>query len=78
MKFVADSKEHDCRYLQLSRPWAKKYSDAAHEAGVKVIHFCSDEPGQLKDLLDRGLDFVMTNRLAPMIDEFAKLGLSAY
>jgi glycerophosphoryl diester phosphodiesterase len=78
MKFVADSKEHDCRYLQLSRPWAKKYSDAAHEAGVKVIHFCSDEPGQLKDLLDRGIDFVMTNRLAPMVDEFAKLGLSAY
>ena len=79
MKFVTDSEKHKCQYLQLSRPWAKKYSDAAHAAGVKVIHFCSDRPEQLKDLMDvRGIDFVMTNRLNPMIEEFKKLGLSIY
>ena len=78
-KFVSDSKKHKCQYLQLSRPWDRKYSDAAHEAGVKVIHFFSDRPEQLKDLMDvRGIDFVMTNKLNPMVEEFKKLGLSIY
>ena len=77
-KFVSDSKRRGCQYLQLSRPWAKKYSDAAHEAGVKVIHFHCDNPAALKDLMDRGIDFVMTNRLDPMSEEFGRLGFSNY
>ncbi len=51
MKFVTDSEKHKCQYLQLSRPWAKKYSAAAHEAGVKVIHFHSDKPETVEDFL---------------------------
>ncbi|MBO5940001.1 MAG: hypothetical protein J6R18_02250, partial [Kiritimatiellae bacterium] len=77
-KFVSDSRNHKCQYLQLSRPWGRKYSDAAHESGVKVIHFRSDNPSELKDLLDRGIDFVMTNRIGPMNEEFKKLGFSPY
>ena len=72
-KFVSDSDKNKCQYLQLSRPWAKNYSDDAHAAGVKVIHFKSDEPEQLKDLFERGIDFVMTNRLEPMNAAFVAL-----
>ena len=61
-KFVDDSIANRCRFLQLSRPWARKYSDACHAAGIKVIHFKSDDPKELPDLRDRGIDFVMTNR----------------
>ena len=78
MKFVTDSEKNKCQYLQLSRPWERKYSDAAHEAGVKVILFFSDNPANLKDLADRRIDFVMTNRLDPMNTEFRRLGLSVY
>ena len=77
-KFVADSVKGKCQYLQLSRPWERKYSDEAHAGGVKVIHFKSDDPGQLKDLFERGIDFVMTNRLEPMKAAFAELGIDKY
>ena len=75
MKFVADSQKNNCQYLQLSRPWARKYSDAAHNAGVKVIHFHCDKTDELKDMFDRGIDFVLTNRLDPMNKKFLELGL---
>ena len=77
-KFVDDARANKCQYLQLCRPWGRKYSDDAHAAGVKVIHFFSNDPDQLKDLLARGIDFVMTNRLDPMLAAFAKLGLDKY
>ena len=77
-KFVSDSDKNKCQYLQLSRPWAKNYSDDAHAAGVKVILYKNDSPDELKDLFERGIDFVMTNRLEPMNAEFVKLGLDQY
>ena len=78
MKFVTDSEKHKCQYLQLSRPWAKKYSDAAHAARVKVIHFHCEKPEELKDMFDRGRDFVMTNHLEPMNRKLMKLGISMW
>ena len=79
MKFITDSQKHRCQYLQLSRPWAKKYSVAAHDLGVKVIHFRSDNPETVEDLfVNRGIDFVLTNQLEPMVKEFRRLGLSIY
>ena len=77
-KFVDDSRANKCQYLQLCRPWERKYSDDAHSAGVKVIHFHSDDPTRLEDLFGRGIDFVMTNRLEPMIAESVKLGIDKY
>ena len=65
-KFVDDSIAHKCRFLQLSRPWPREYSDACHAAGIKVIHFKSDDPAELPDLKARGIDFVMTNRPVEM------------
>ncbi|MBR3222930.1 MAG: hypothetical protein IKF72_11975 [Kiritimatiellae bacterium] len=32
-KFVSDAIAHRCQYLQLSRPWPRQYSDAAHAGG---------------------------------------------
>ena len=78
-KFVSDAIAHRCQYLQLSRPWPRQYSDDAHAGGVKVILFHSDKPAELKDLMvERGIDFVMTNRLTPMMEAFDALGLSAF
>ncbi len=77
-KFVSDAIAHRCQYLQLSRPWPRQYSDDAHAGGVKVIHFHAEKPEELKDLMvERGIDFVMTNHLTPMIEAFKALGLSA-
>ena len=69
-KFVEDSIKGSCQYLQLSRPWERKYSDAAHAAGVKVILYRSNDPGQLEDLFGRGIDFVMTDKIEPMKKAF--------
>ena len=78
-KFVSDAVAHRCQYLQLSRPWPRSYSDDAHANGVKVIHFHAEKPEELKDLMvDRGIDFVMTNHLTPMIEAFKALGLPTY
>ena len=78
-KFVSDAIANRCQYLQLSRPWPRQYSDDAHAGGVKVILFHSDKPSELKDLMvERGIDFVMTNRLTPMMEAFEALGLSAF
>jgi len=65
-KFVDDSVAHRCSFLQLSRPWARCFSDACHKAGIKVVYFRSDNPEELPDLRARGIDFIMTNRLAEM------------
>ena len=78
-RFVSDAIAHRCQYLQLSRPWPRQYSDDAHAGGVKVIHFHAEKPEELKDLMvERGIDFVMTNHLTPMIEAFKALGLSMY
>ena len=78
-KFVSDAIAHKCQYLQLCRPWPKSYSDKAHAGGVKVIHFRSEEPRDLHDLMvTRGIDFIMTNHPEPMNDEFKRLGLSMF
>ena len=78
-KFVADAAAHRCQYLQLSRPWARRYSDDAHAAGVKVIHFHSEDPAALGDLMRaRAIDFVMTNHLDPMGEAFRALGLDMF
>ena len=73
-RFLSETIASGCSYLQLSRPWPRKFSDAAHAAGVKVIYFKSDDPASLGDLVaSRGIDFVMTNRLEPMVAAYAKL-----
>ena len=77
--FVHDAIAHQCRYLQLSRPWPRSYSDDAHAGDVKVILFHSDDPASVQDLMAvRGIDFVMTNRLSPMTEAFRELNLSLY
>ena len=78
-KFVSDAIAHKCQYLQLCRPWPKSYSDAAHAAGVKVIHFRSEDPGELNDLMvTRGIDFIMTNHLEPMLNAQKALGIDTF
>ena len=78
-RFVSEAAAHRCQYLQLCRPWPRKYSDDAHAAGVKVIHYHSDDPSALGDLMvARGIDFVMTNRIEPMNAAFRALGLDMF
>lgn len=78
-KFISEAKAHGCNYLQLSRPWPQAYSVIAHDAGIKVILFKSDDPREVEGLAaGRGIDFIMTNRLSAMNDAFAALGLPKY
>lgn len=67
-RFVDDTVRYKCQFLQLSRPWARKYSDICHAAGIRVIHFWVQKPEELKDLMvDRGIDFPMVNSVKPMM-----------
>ena len=78
-QFVSDAIAHKCQFLQLCRPWPRSYSDKAHAGGVKAIHFRSEEPRELHDLMVvRGIDFIMTNHPGPMNDEFKRLGLNMF
>ena len=72
-KFIDDAVAQKCRFLQLSRPWPRKFSDAAHAAGVRVILYRCDDPSQLPDLKARGIDFVMTNHPADLVKAFDEL-----
>lgn len=64
-KFIDDSIAHKCQFLQLSRPWTKDWSDKAHAAGIKVIYFKSDDRSEFPELFARGIDFIMTDSVAP-------------
>jgi len=59
--------------LQHLCPCNRSDSDLVHAAGGKVAFFHSEKPAQLKDLLDRGIDFVLTNDLDAMLAEYRRL-----
>jgi len=73
-KFLDDTIRYKCQFLQLSRPWPRKYSDLAHAAGIRVVHFWAKRPEELKDLMtDRGIDFPMVNSVGPMMQKYERM-----
>ena len=44
--------------------------------GVRINYFHSEEKSQVRDLLDAGVDFILTNHLAEMLDAFEKYNTS--
>ena len=40
--------------------------------GIRINYFHSEEEGRVKELLDAGVDFILTDHLADMLDAFAK------
>ena len=42
------------------------------ENGVRINYFHSEEQSKVKELLDAGVDFILTDHLADMLDAFAK------
>lgn len=44
--------------------------------GIHINYFHSEKKGQVKDLLDAGVDFILTNHLADMLDAFEKYNTS--
>lgn len=42
------------------------------ENGIKVNYFHSEEEGRVKELLDAGVNFILTDRLSDMLDAFSK------
>lgn len=55
--------EHGCQFLQLLASCSKADADMLHAAGVKISYFHCEKPEKVKDLLDLGVDFILTDNL---------------
>ena len=62
--YAKQTVEHGCQFLQLLAPCSKADADMLHAAGVKISYFHCEDPGKVKDLLDLGVDFILTDNLA--------------
>jgi len=55
--------ENRCQFLQLLAPCSKADADMLHAAGVKISYFHCEKPEKVKELLDLGVDFILTDNL---------------
>ncbi|MCK0146762.1 hypothetical protein MWU78_13985 [Arenibacter sp. F26102] len=46
------------------------------ENGISINYFHSEEEGRVKELLDAGIDFILTDNLSKMLQAFDKLNLA--
>ncbi len=72
-KYAQDTVDHKFNFLQHLYPCSREDSDLVHAAGGKVAFFHCEKPERLKDLLDRGIDFILTNDLDAMNAEYRRL-----
>lgn len=64
--------EHKCQFLQLLAPCSKADAEMLHAAGVKIAYFHCEKPEKVKDLVDLGVDFILTDNLVAIRDAFRK------
>ena len=66
------AKRHGCYKIQMFKPcYNKEIVDAAHEAGILVNIFWSDDPAETKMMLDMGIDCILSNDFQ-IVNEAAK------
>lgn len=74
-EYLRTTIENGCNFIQLRQPWARKFSDEAHAAGIK-INICSNDkwcnnPGLLRHVIgELDIDFVLTDNLAKILGQY--------
>ena len=61
--YARQTVENGCQFLQLLAPCSKADAEMLHAAGVKIAYFHCEDPAKVKDLLDLGVDFILTDNL---------------
>lgn len=72
-RYARETVEAKCQFLQLLAPCSPEDVKYLHDAGVKISYFHCERPERLKALRDLGVDFVLTDKLVPMRDEWRRL-----
>ena len=65
--------EHKCQFLQLLAPCSPSDVKLLHDAGVKISYFHCEKPEKVKDLVDLGVDFILTDNLEAIRDKMKEL-----
>ena len=61
--YATQTVDHRCNFLQLITPCSASDVKLLHGAGAKIGYFRCNEPEKLRELLDLGVDFILTDRL---------------
>ena len=62
-QYARETVAHKCQFLQLLAPCSPSDIRLLHEAGVKVSYFHCEKPEKVKELVDLGVDFILTDNL---------------
>ena len=71
--YARQTVENRCQFLQLLAPCSKEDVRMMHDAGVKISYFHCEDPEKVKDLLDLGVDFILTDNLVAIRDKMKEL-----
>lgn len=76
MFIVERALEYGCQKVQMFTPyWNRGMIERAHGLGIRVNYFYSDDPAEARELLEAGVDTLLTNdywRIAQVRDEFLR------
>jgi len=61
--YATQTIDHRCNFLQLIIPCSAAAVTLLHVAGAKINYFGCNEPDKLRELLDLGVDFILTDKL---------------
>ena len=71
--YATQTVDHRCNFLQLITPCSASDVKLLHDAGAKINYFGCNEPEKLHELLDLGVDFILTDELDVMQAKYKEL-----
>ncbi len=71
--YATQTIDHRCNFLQLITPCSAGDVKLLHDAGAKINYFGCNEPEKLQELLDLGVDFILTDKLDVIQSKFREL-----
>ena len=71
--YAQQTVEHKCQFLQLLAPCSPSDVKLLHDAGVKISYFHCEKPEKVKELVDLGVDFILTDNLEAIRDKMKEL-----
>ena len=71
--YAKQTVENKCQFLQLLSVCSKDDVKMLHDAGVKISYFHCEKPEKVKELLDLGVDFILTDNLEVIRDKMREL-----
>lgn len=71
--YATQTVDHRCNFLQLITPCSAGDVKLLHDAGAKINYFGCNDPARLQDLLDLGVDFILTDRLDVIQTKYKEL-----